>query len=86
MLIGILSDVHANATALDRLCARQRPDVVFHAAAYKHVPLLQDQVLAALANNVLGTRTIAAAEVPFGEGADPFFSATIARPGSMYSV
>ena len=56
----------ANATALDRLFARQRPDVVFHAAAYKHVPLLQDQVLAALANNVLGTRTIAAAADAWG--------------------
>lgn len=56
----------ANVTALDRLFARQRPDVVFHAAAYKHVPLLQDQVLAALANNVLGTRTIAAAADAWG--------------------
>ncbi|MCK7575588.1 MAG: polysaccharide biosynthesis protein [Chromatiales bacterium] len=55
-----------NATALDRLFERQRPDVVFHAAAYKHVPLLQDQVLAALANNVLGTRTIAAAADAWG--------------------
>ncbi|MBK1654438.1 polysaccharide biosynthesis protein [Allochromatium vinosum] len=55
-----------NATALDRLFAQLRPDVVFHAAAYKHVPLLQDQVLAALDNNVLGTRTIAAAADAWG--------------------
>ena len=55
-----------NATALDRLFAQRRPDVVFHAAAYKHVPLLQDQVLAALDNNVLGTRTIAAAADAWG--------------------
>ena len=34
-------------------------DVVFHAAAYKHVPLVEKNPLAGLANNVLGTRTIA---------------------------
>jgi FlaA1/EpsC-like NDP-sugar epimerase len=55
-----------NAATLDRLFERQRPDVVFHAAAYKHVPLLQDQVQAALANNVMGTRTIAAAAAAWG--------------------
>jgi FlaA1/EpsC-like NDP-sugar epimerase len=55
-----------NAAALAWLFARQRPDVVFHAAAYKHVPLLQDQILAALANNVLGTRTIAAVADAWG--------------------
>ncbi|SDY29629.1 NDP-sugar epimerase, includes UDP-GlcNAc-inverting 4,6-dehydratase FlaA1 and capsular polysaccharide biosynthesis protein EpsC [Allochromatium warmingii] len=54
------------AAALERLFARQRPDVVFHAAAYKHVPLLQDQILAALTNNVMGTRLIAAAADRWG--------------------
>lgn len=34
-------------------------DVVFHAAAYKHVPLVEANPLAGLANNVLGTRTLA---------------------------
>ena len=50
-----------NAVAVADLFARLRPDVVFHAAAYKHVPLLQDQIQAALHNNVVGTRVIAAA-------------------------
>lgn len=36
-------------------------DVVFHAAAYKHVPLVECNPIAGLANNVLGTRTIAEA-------------------------
>lgn len=45
-----------------------RPDVIFHAAAYKHVPLVETNPIAGLANNVLGTRTMAKAaaeaEVP----------------------
>ena len=38
-----------------------RPHVVFHAAAYKHVPLLQEQLREAFRNNVLGTHTVAQA-------------------------
>jgi FlaA1/EpsC-like NDP-sugar epimerase len=45
----------------ERAFALARPQVVFHAAAYKHVPLLQEQVRAAVANNVLGTRCVAEA-------------------------
>ncbi len=41
--------------------ARHRPDVVFHAAAYKHVPMLEPQIRQALRNNVLGTRNVAEA-------------------------
>jgi FlaA1/EpsC-like NDP-sugar epimerase len=42
------------------------PQIVFHAAAYKHVPMLEDQVRAALRNNVLGTRVVAQAAHRFG--------------------
>jgi FlaA1/EpsC-like NDP-sugar epimerase len=38
-----------------------RPQVVFHAAAFKHVPLLEEQVREAFRNNVLGTQTVASA-------------------------
>jgi len=42
------------------------PQIVFHAAAYKHVPMLEDQVRAALRNNVFGTQVVAQAAHRFG--------------------
>ncbi len=56
----------ADAQAVTALFRELRPQIVFHAAAYKHVPLLEDQVRAALRNNVLGTRVVAEAAHGFG--------------------
>lgn len=50
-----------DAATCERLFATTRPEVVFHAAAYKHVPLLQGQVREAFRNNVLGTQVVAEA-------------------------
>ena len=43
---------------LDEIFAQHQPDWIFHAAAHKHVPLLEDHPLAALTNNVLGTHAL----------------------------
>lgn len=55
-----LADV-TELQVVDRIFARYRPQVVFHAAAYKHVPLLETQIREAMRNNVLGTRNVAIA-------------------------
>jgi len=59
-LTAVLGDV-CDEVAVQRVLASQRPQVIFHAAAYKHVPMLEDQVRTAVRNNVLGTRTLATA-------------------------
>ena len=53
----LLEDVR-DADAMRRLFVKERPDVIFHAAAYKHVPILEDAVAAGIATNVLGTTNV----------------------------
>lgn len=44
---------------MEKIFEMHHPQVVFHAAAYKHVPLLEDQASVAIRNNVLGTKIVA---------------------------
>jgi FlaA1/EpsC-like NDP-sugar epimerase len=60
LLRGVLGDCGDQATC-EHALALSGADTVFHAAAYKHVPLLQDQVREAVRNNVLATQTLALA-------------------------
>ncbi|QQS15010.1 MAG: polysaccharide biosynthesis protein [Rhodospirillales bacterium] len=55
-----------DAEPLRALLRDERPDIVFHAAALKHVPLVEANPLAAVAVNVLGTRNVADACVESG--------------------
>jgi len=62
--LPVLADV-GNRAKLRQVFEKYRPDVVFHAAAYKHVPLLEANPLEAVRNNVLATKTIAEVAVEF---------------------
>ena len=55
---AVLGDI-LDEIRLEQVFARERPEIVVHAAAYKHVPLLQANVREAVKNNVLGTRAVA---------------------------
>ncbi len=57
-----------DAAKLDRLFAREKPDVVLHAAAYKHVPLMEMARDEAVKANVLGTRNVLRACEAHGAG------------------
>ncbi len=59
-LVPILGSV-TDARLVRRVLGEHEIDVVLHAAAYKHVPLVEANPLAGLANNVLGTETLARA-------------------------
>ncbi len=63
--VPVLADVR-NRKRLQQVFERYRPDVVFHAAAYKHVPLMEANPLESVANNVLGTRIVADAAIEHG--------------------
>jgi len=57
LLSPIIADVR-NAERLGQIFQHHQPQVVFHAAAHKHVPLMQANVVEAITNNVLGTRNV----------------------------
>jgi len=57
---AVLCDV-TDTVAVEQLFQRYHPNIVYHAAAYKHVPMLESQVREAIHNNVYGTRVMALA-------------------------
>ncbi len=72
---------------LDAVFGAHRPELVFHAAAYKHVPLAERNVLEAVRNNVLGTRNVAQAAVAHGTAEFVLVSTDKAvRPSSVMGV
>jgi FlaA1/EpsC-like NDP-sugar epimerase len=62
---AVLADA-GNAPKIRQVFEKYRPSVVFHAAAYKHVALLEANPVEAVRNNTLATRTIADLAVEFG--------------------
>ena len=55
-----------NAAHMDKIFSEYRPEYVFHAAAYKHVPMMEDDPAIAVQNNIYGTRVIADLAVKYG--------------------
>jgi FlaA1/EpsC-like NDP-sugar epimerase len=63
--VPIVADVKDGAK-MRQVFDKYRPGVVFHAAAYKHVALMEANPIEAVRNNTLGTRTLADVSVEFG--------------------
>jgi len=57
---SVLGDICDSAT-VEKVVGEYKPDMIFHAAAYKHLPILQTQIREAFRNNVLGTMRLAEA-------------------------
>jgi FlaA1/EpsC-like NDP-sugar epimerase len=55
--VPIIADVRAH-NRIDVIFRKYQPEVVFHAAAHKHVPLMEHNVEEAITNNILGTRNV----------------------------
>jgi FlaA1/EpsC-like NDP-sugar epimerase len=64
---SVLGDICDSAT-VEKVVGEYKPDMIFHAAAYKHLPILQTQLREAFRNNVLGTMRLAEAAERHGVG------------------
>ena len=58
MIRSVLADIR-NQEVLEKVFQKYKPDVVYHAAAYKHVPLMEENPSQAIYTNVLGTKNLA---------------------------
>ena len=63
--IPVIADVR-NRARIEQIFSEMRPDVVYHAAAYKHVPLMESFPNEAIQANVLGTKNMADIAVKYG--------------------
>jgi FlaA1/EpsC-like NDP-sugar epimerase len=65
LLVPVLANVQ-QADQIARIIHRKQPHTIYHAAAYKHVPLVESNPLAGLRNNILGTLHVAQAALDAG--------------------
>jgi FlaA1/EpsC-like NDP-sugar epimerase len=64
-IVSVIADIRDH-NRLMTIFAKHRPQVVFHAAAHKHVPLMEGNVPEAITNNVRGTQNVAELSAEFG--------------------
>ena len=62
---SVIADVR-NKTRMETMIRRYEPDIIFHAAAYKHVPMMEEYPCEAVLTNVQGTRNVADLAVQYG--------------------
>lgn len=62
---GVIGAIQ-NGARLDYVFSRYRPDIVFHAAAHKHVPLMEENPEEAVFNNIIGSRNLISLAVKHG--------------------
>ncbi|MDR1073833.1 MAG: polysaccharide biosynthesis protein [Treponema sp.] len=85
-IVPIIGDLKDGAY-MNYLLSRLRADVVFHTAAYKHVPLMEDNPVAAIENNLFGTKNLV--EASRNCGVKRFVHITTDKavePASVYGV
>jgi FlaA1/EpsC-like NDP-sugar epimerase len=86
ILSPVIADVR-NAERLAQIFSQHRPQIVFHAAAHKHVPLMEINVVEAITNNVLGTRNVVQASLDHAVDRFVLISTDKAvRPSSIYGA
>ena len=66
-IISLVADIR-NKTLLQQIFKKHQPDVIYHAAAYKHVPLMENNPEQAVFTNVMGTKNLADLAVQYNVG------------------
>ena len=85
-VVCIVADIQ-DVAAMRDIFSRHRPDLIFHAAAYKHVPLMEQSCFQAVSNNIFGTYNIALIAREFGCSAFVMISSDKAvKPTSVMGV
>jgi FlaA1/EpsC-like NDP-sugar epimerase len=82
-LKAIIADVR-DRFRLQNIFSRYQPQIVFHAAAHKHVPLMEDNIEDAVSNNVLGTRLLV--ELSEAHGVERFVLISSDKAVNPFSV
>lgn len=85
-LAPVIADIR-NAERLAQIFQQHQPQVVFHAAAHKHVPLMEVNIVEAVTNNVIGTQNLTHVSSAHNVGRFVFISTDKAvRPSSIYGA